>query len=241
MRKMSGSSPHTRGALRRRVDEDEHRRIIPAYAGSTAHPRITSRGTEDHPRIRGEHPRVEPWGRLLGGSSPHTRGAHTHPSDSGPTLGIIPAYAGSTLEDELDDFPGEDHPRIRGEHDYAKRAPAGLRGSSPHTRGAPRADLYEVSVVADHPRIRGEHSVSARSCATVLGSSPHTRGARTASCGTPSIRRDHPRIRGEHSTRTPGTPRRSGSSPHTRGARPELQVPRHRAQDHPRIRGEHRP
>ena len=51
----AGSSPHTRGALRRRADEDERRRIIPAYAGSTRCLRL------DNPSHLG--------------SSPHTRGA----------------------------------------------------------------------------------------------------------------------------------------------------------------------
>ena len=51
----------------------------------------------DHPRIRGEHWAAQDMTDLIPGSSPHTRGAHTHPSDKGPTEGIIPAYAGSTL------------------------------------------------------------------------------------------------------------------------------------------------
>ena len=92
-----GSSPHTRGAPRRR--------------------RTARRCGRDHPRIRGEHsPRhVGRW-----------RGC-----------GIIPAYAGSTVEE------------------VAAATPS--MGSSPHTRGAQILSVKERRSPADHPRIRGEH------------------------------------------------------------------------------------
>ena len=90
-----GSSPHTRGALRRRLGARGWRRIIPAYAGSTLYSHFGSKGiwiipayagstsrssrvcsrTPDHPRIRGEHI-IGSIGMVIGwGSSPHTRGA----------------------------------------------------------------------------------------------------------------------------------------------------------------------
>ena len=74
-RMLCGSSPHTRGARRRRIRLPRRARIIPAYAGST---RRASSGMglgSDHPRIRGEHPGVNRNGRGPAGSSPHTRGA----------------------------------------------------------------------------------------------------------------------------------------------------------------------
>ena len=154
--------------------------IIPAYAGSTLkdhrtvvflpgsspHTRgarsmhsATSLGCRDHPRIRGEH--------------------HKRPRRARGRRGIIPAYAGSTssVHSEWSIESGssphtrgappsihpngqtyEDHPRIRGEHQYGfieilqggRIIPAyagsterrtlrnvDLPGSSPHTRGAP--------------------------------------------------------------------------------------------------------
>ena len=50
-----GSSPHTRGARKRRSDGGILGRIIPAYAGSTAKSTSSAWRGSDHPRIRGEH------------------------------------------------------------------------------------------------------------------------------------------------------------------------------------------
>ena len=73
----------------------------------------------DHPRIRGEH--EDALAAQLGQEW------------------IIPAYAGSTLAQLGERGCEGDHPRIRGEH--LARGPVASRpvGSSPHTRGAPRA------------------------------------------------------------------------------------------------------
>ena len=214
----AGSSPHTRGAL-----VDLHLcvppgRIIPAYAGSTAAPRHSSRASNNHPCIRGEH--GAPWSMVTGarGSSPHTRGALLSLFFPLTPTRIIPAYAGSTQC-------------------------AGIRlgersGSSPHTRGA-RIHAAARRWPSDHPRIRGEHRQEGRRQGLVWGSSPHTRGARrpVGSRGLPDriipayagstatkakgrpFGRDHPRIRGEHASRPVLCGVSGGSSPHTRGAR----------------------
>ena len=218
---VTGSSPHTRGA--------QH--LFNLWYGASW----------DHPRIRGEHavaPHVH--AQLVGiipayagstavwyaengfgvGSSPHTRGApvvrpvapvahRDHPRIRGEhalttlplsfIFGIIPAYAGSTFG-------------LRNSEDLR-------RGSSPHTRGAPRHDVRATRRQGDHPRIRGEHLAplrAARVAAGIIpayagstsafdgslsgceGSSPHTRGAPTHCSSGARERRDHPRIRGEH-------------------------------------------
>ena len=78
-----------------------------AAGGSSPHTRgalsahaKAARGVEDHPRIRGEHLRL---GHLLQ-----------------LTIGIIPAYAGSTMLNGTEESE--------------------MVGSSPHTRGAPATD-----------------------------------------------------------------------------------------------------
>ena len=151
----------------------------------------------DHPRIRGEHlvlPRRHPPDE---GSSPHTRGAHTALMTQIGTIGIIPAYAGSTAEAGIGHGQLGDHPRIRGEHVSNSLEGTMPYGSSPHTRGALgviAADGRQERIIPayagststpgrsiragwDHPRIRGEHVDPLFLVLVVFGSSPHTRGA----------------------------------------------------------------
>ena len=128
----AGSSPHTRGARRRRIRLPRRTRIIPAYAGSTTSGSSSTayrtgssphtRGARqqnysklftspDHPRIRGEHH----WGasicRSASGSSPHTRGALLARLISMVRSRIIPAYAGSTSLARGGFGRPADHPR----------------------------------------------------------------------------------------------------------------------------------
>ena len=93
---LTGSSPHTRGALRVEGLRQEHVGIIPAYAGSTRARRVAARALRDHPRIRGEHAAHHIASLDISGSSPHTRGAPSSSSRAFARVGIIPAYAGST-------------------------------------------------------------------------------------------------------------------------------------------------
>ena len=95
--KMTGSSPHARGAhvvpgVRAREDG-----IIPACAGSTAK----------------RHCPPPPFRE---GSSPHARGARRGAVVADDAVGIIPACAGSTGCRSRCRRAGWDHPRIRGEH-----------------------------------------------------------------------------------------------------------------------------
>ena len=111
-----GSSPHTRGAQTTTPHHKRGKRIIPAYAGSTAGDGGSDEGGGDHPRIRGEH-RRHLHGMVHGaGSSPHTRGAHTAVLTVAESNRIIPAYAGSTSSPSTPPTMPSDHPRIRGEH-----------------------------------------------------------------------------------------------------------------------------
>ena len=259
-RRLSGSSPHTRGALLAEDDPGLARRIIPAYAGSTQHWPARRTQSPDHPRIRGEHQSTSRISRHSPGSSPHTRGAPRSHACAISRRRIIPAYAGSTFI-KYGIVPSSE-------------------GSSPHTRGARRASgdpcqghgiipAYAGSTrfpepladpSADHPRIRGEHKSG--SCVLLVdeGSSPHTRGARMGRVHDPRRRRIIPAYAGSTDGHEAHTGVVQGSSPHTRGApdRPArvsacggiipayagstaalAAKPRWQG-DHPRIRGEHR-
>ncbi len=94
--KQGGSSPLSRGALAELSRSLGHRRIIPAFAGSTSTRPPRSSPRRDHPRFRGEHDAVRTTAPVRPGSSPLSRGA---PVDRVLTVagpGIIPAFAGST-------------------------------------------------------------------------------------------------------------------------------------------------
>ena len=95
---MLGSSPLTRGAPPCPSSRLRHRRIIPAYAGSTRTARPKMPGSSDHPRLRGEHDKAAKYVGLAEGSSPLTRGALGFPMGAHDDQGIIPAYAGSTSQ-----------------------------------------------------------------------------------------------------------------------------------------------
>ena len=229
--RLSGSSPHTRGA---------------PFRGA----RVKS-STRDHPRIRGEHLAWSGVKSSSSGSSPHTRGARRLRHGDRAGTRIIPAYAGSTRSRRSPTTSSWDHPRIRGEHVDYEYLTTYYDGSSPHTRGALWGAVAEAVADTDHPRIRGEHARDPLPREGGRGSSPHTRGApaqlaaalppsgiipayagSTRSCRALSARcRDHPRIRGEHRLSGLYTGDGQGSSPHTRGAR---KSPR-KAREWPRI------
>ena len=135
---LTGSSPHVRGARKDSPLRRCHSGIIPACAGSTLTLAVSRSRARDHPRMCGEHsfPRAcAPWST---GSSPHVRGAHgIHPQNL-PTLGIIPACAGSTLSVYTPVKLTRDHPRMCGEHSSGRHELCHGSGSSPHVRGALR-------------------------------------------------------------------------------------------------------
>ena len=152
-----GSSPHTRGARAMPGAVRLPGGIIPAYAGSTDIPDRRRAARPDHPRIRGEHGAGQP-------RDPRGRW-------------IIPAYAGSTTTGRACRLPAGDHPRIRGEHAVDHGGPAGVGGSSPHTRGARRTLAgvdYKYSII---PAYAGSTSTPPDGTVLDPGSSPHTRGA----------------------------------------------------------------
>ena len=91
-----GSSPHARGAHRRRDRQLGRRGIIPACAGSTSNVGDFQLNRGDHPRMRGEHRVRAAAGLPRRGSSPHARGAQRPRRTAHRAMGIIPACAGST-------------------------------------------------------------------------------------------------------------------------------------------------
>ena len=172
-----GSSPHTRGARANNYGAFRRDRIIPAYAGSTDRGWQRKPASGDHPRIRGEHDLMAKWFGKIGGSSPHTRGAHADNLHCREASGIIPACAGSTAMPRSPGAASRDHPRIRGEHIKLTDESETVEGSSPHTRGAQgwmSGMMFSLRII------------------------PAYAGSTRRGCWPRGCRQDHPRIRGEH-------------------------------------------
>ena len=179
----TGSSPLTRGARERCGGVAERNRLIPAYAGSTRTCSLRCLQPWAHPRLRGEHCPPSALTESFFGSSPLTRGAQHGTGTHNTVRGLIPAYAGSTLQDAARRMRELAHPRLRGEHSPTDTSLPCRSGSSPLTRGALSSlrrfrrgyrliPAYAGSTIRPcgiavvdgaHPRLRGEHGlVSAR-------------------------------------------------------------------------------
>ena len=91
-----GSSPRMRGARLTVLELVRITGIIPAYAGSTTTRNPAEWKPRDHPRVCGEHKDMPLHCDEITGSSPRMRGALRFGKSTPPSIGIIPAYAGST-------------------------------------------------------------------------------------------------------------------------------------------------
>ena len=89
--------------------------IIPAYAGNTLPWISVARGGRDHPRVCGEHILGDSNADIHRGSSPRMRGTPEGRAFDGGERGIIPAYAGNTIEKNNTPAPHKgSSPRMRG-------------------------------------------------------------------------------------------------------------------------------
>ena len=102
--------------------------------------------------------------RVLG-SSPLTRGKLVDAVAGTVGEGLIPAHAGKTSGRASRVSTRRAHPRSRGENDSTAHALARLRGSSPLTRGKPRARSVAgwrrglIPAHAGKTRVFGEYNV----------------------------------------------------------------------------------
>ena len=132
----SGSSPRMRGALHEIAVHVDGVGIIPAYAGSTLVCLPQKRWYRDHPRVCGEHLKAAAKTETSKGSSPRMRGALNAIFGGVCVYGIIPAYAGSTIDCATLRARVGDHPRVCGEHPTFPQTVRANPGSSPRMRGA---------------------------------------------------------------------------------------------------------
>ena len=172
------------------------------------------------------------------GSSPRMRGAPPGLSRPAATRRIIPADAGSTVEDAHIDGKHMDHPRGCGEHRAGLQIMAPAKGSSPRMRGARPGMLMGCIRVRIIPADAGSTNGDCCAPCSCGGSSPRMRGAHIpaehpppragiipADAGSTLLSRrccgwwrDHPRGCGEHTEWPSDAVVCSGSSPRMRGA-----------------------
>ena len=74
--------------------------IIPAHAGLTRKKKALKYGDRDHPRACGAHDDFALHCNTESGSSPRMRGSRRITSREAREVGIIPAHAGLTIEED---------------------------------------------------------------------------------------------------------------------------------------------
>ena len=126
--------PHTREPRMVGQKISSFVRITPAYAGTTRIQLQALRQSQDHPRIRGNHPILTLLLIEQQGSPPHTREPHDNTAITTNFERITPAYAGTTKNSIQQAPVVEDHPRIRGNHFVVVASVLAELGSPPHTR-----------------------------------------------------------------------------------------------------------
>ena len=216
----TGSSPRMRGTLRTCGSSTATPRIIPAYAGNTQVHMAGRVPLWDHPRVCGEHVKIDSGILTSTGSSPRMRGTQYEPCRPCRQPGIIPAYAGNTRSCPNRTARRWDHPRVCGEHPGTTSIQRRQTGSSPRMRGTLVRGLLggrQTGIIPayagntgsmhaatskswDHPRVCGEHLLMMANHALRQGSSPRMRGTRVNCGGMRLANGDHPRVCGEHSS-----------------------------------------
>ena len=172
----AGSSPLTRGKLRRLCGLKSSSGLIPAHAGKTIASLRDGSKIGAHPRSRGENCAIVKRAMTAPGSSPLTRGKQTGELQSVLTLWAHPRSRGENERAREDaDIPWGSSPLTRGKRGV-RETRAGMEGLIPahagKTQRAPRSDLAGRA----HPRSRGENDPSAWTNYLNPGSSPLTRG-----------------------------------------------------------------
>src|SRR5690606_34030378 len=123
---------------------------------------------------------------------PRARGARRLDEPGLHEAGTIPACAGSTWPTPARSTSPGDHPRVRGEHRFARAIDNRMEGPSPRARGAPERVGEGAAVGGTIPACAGS-----------------TQGALTP----PDCQGDHPRVRGEHEIEKAPPPPPPGPSP----------------------------
>ncbi len=191
-----GSSPRVRGTLRRRANDIEPARFIPAGAGNARPLAPSPLSGPVHPRGCGERVLSGDTLNLASGSSPRVRGTLARSDGRAAPRRFIPAGAGNAAMSAPRCAPTPVHPRGCGEREEAGDAITGGAGSSPRVRGThskhgrpegrPRFIPAGAGNASNSPGARRPSAVHPRGCGErrspgmadhpIIGSSPRVRG-----------------------------------------------------------------
>ena len=174
---LKGSPPLAWGILQKFKKKNFSMRITPTCVGNTHLQQEQSTCSEDHPHLRGEYLfllQVLSAGR---GSPPLAWGILVKNWQDEAQERITPTCVGNTCRKNLQTFPAEDHPHLRGEYlekyGYLTRKP----GSPPLAWGIHNEKMYawlafgitptcvgntffltkKRGYKRDHPHLRGEY------------------------------------------------------------------------------------
>ena len=132
---LRGSSPLARGLRLTPLLTTVGSGIIPARAGFTSRTAGGCTSTPDHPRSRGVYRARTRRHSGSGGSSPLARGLPMRWLRIATAVRIIPARAGFTLNQAVEQVRQGDHPRSRGVYSSPRTMTTPATGSSPLARG----------------------------------------------------------------------------------------------------------
>ena len=173
-----GSSPRGRGKRLRWPQPWASVGLIPAWAGKTGESQKGKGRTRAHPRVGGENIATEVFGGIVSGSSPRGRGKPTLYDAPYQPAGLIPAWAGKTMNSDSSSTMPPAHPRVGGENIRPESSSTPKKGSSPRGRGKlgdagaegverglipawagkTRAVFSPVRSRGAHPRVGGENT-----------------------------------------------------------------------------------
>ncbi len=133
-------------------------RITPAYAGKRPPQNGQGFSFKDHPRLCGEKLTCDGVAGVYFGSPPPMRGKGVLFTDTAPSAGITPAYAGKSLVPLLFLAPTRDHPRLCGEKEVVAVLPDSVRGSPPPMRGKGTKVFQQIQKSRITPAYAGKSS-----------------------------------------------------------------------------------
>ena len=150
-----GSPPRVREPLSEIAKAIPQVGITPACAGTTLTQKTNSITLRDHPRVCGNHGSTRWDSTVPQGSPPRVREPlciYGHDIDK---VGITPACAGTTRQDNGQRRAGEDHPRVCGNHPRSRKLRPFWTGSPPRVREPQIEDLDELEADRITPACAG--------------------------------------------------------------------------------------